>query len=128
MAKQNVEESVGAVEAEVVPPMTKAEARSQIFSSEYTKPKAERVDFNGVTIELRQPRVSKFMEGQSGENREFMVRFLIDNAYLPNTDERMFDVADKEQLLAMPMNSSWTRVISAVQNLIDIKVDDKEKN
>ena len=128
MAKRNDDE----VEGTPVPPepvkISRDEARNKIFSTEYTEVKKEYLTFNGVEIELRQPRVSAFMEQREGENREFFARFLIDNAYLPDTEDKVFDVADRDSLLAMPMNSSWTRAIEAIQLLIDIKVDDKVKN
>lgn len=108
--------------------LSRDEIRASIFSSEYSVPKVERIDFNGVQIELRQPLVKGFMDQQGGENREFFARFLIDNAYIPETDEKVFDVADRDVLLEMPMNSSWSRAVQAIQVLIDIKVDDKVKN
>lgn len=127
MAKRSDEDvEVGKVEA--APPPTRDELRNKIFSAEYTEVKKEYLTFNGVEIELRQPKVSAFMEQREGENREFFARFLIDNAYIPYTDEKVFDVADRDSLLEMPMNSSWTNAINAIQVLIDIKVDDKVKN
>lgn len=109
--------------------LDKKSARDLIFSSEHTTTKKEVVTFNGVDLELRQPSVDQFISAQSeGDSKAFMVKMLIDYSYIAGTDEKPFDAADYDQLVAMPMNASWTNVINAIQKLMDIKIEDKVKN
>lgn len=108
--------------------VNKASARDAIFAKKHTSIKKEHIIFNGVQLELRQPSVSQFMESQSGDDRAFMVKFLIEYSYIAGTNEKPFEESDYDALVNMPFNASWTEVTRAIQNLVDIKVEDKVKN
>lgn len=91
------------------------------------EPKKEIVSFRGVEIELRQPNLEDFMNRDEAKPNTF-VAFLISNAYIPNTDDKVFDDADYDVLVKMPMTKDVVGLVEKVNTLMDIKVEEKVKN
>lgn len=108
--------------------LSRDDVRNRIFAKENRVQKKEVFDFLGVSLELRQPTVEEFMNSQTDDGRAFLVTMLIKYAYIAGTETKVFDPADYNQLVSMPMSASWTRLTQAVQNLMDIKVEEKVKN
>lgn len=130
MTKTTNEEAYASIAVEVpAPKPTRAELRAKMFAQEQTERKREIVNFLGEDIEFRQPGVAEFLESQSDESgRNFMIRLLIDHAYVPGTEEKVFEDTDYDMLLGLPMSGSFTAAISVIQKLFDLKVEDKVKN
>jgi hypothetical protein len=53
---------------------------------------------------------------------------LIGYSYVPGTDERVFDESDYDDLVNMPLNSSFQAAVRQISETLDLKVDDKVKN
>lgn len=120
------------VEAEK-PYMTEAKlARQTIFAD--SKPKTAKVTFRGVDLELRQPSVTEFLNAQSnpeGEERsasKATIRMIVQFAYLEGTNDRVFEPSDVGVLEEMPMSGEFFRLIQAMNDLLDIKVEEQVKN
>lgn len=99
--------------------------RNKIFSN--ARPKSIEVEFFGVMIELRQPPMRQVLELQQLEDRSSAAaQMIVGYAYVPGTDERMFDVADVEQIALMPFGADLARVNQAITELTDINFQTKE--
>lgn len=124
----NTNQDVG-IEVEVLPPVTRDSLRAKIFAAKNTTRKTIKVPFYDAEIELRQPTVGeieKLTDPETGKTS--MVTILIDYAYVPGTDTKMFDVADAEQLTSMPFGSDMAKVADAITELTNVKVKEAEKN
>ncbi len=112
---------------EVVAPLTRDEMRARIMKG--VKPKSVETSFNGVTIELRQPTVGEILDAQEETDRKraitgMMVRY----AYVPDTDERVFEMADLDALMNMPFGDDYIKLNEAINKLTGINVAEEEKN
>lgn len=99
--------------------------RASILSTEKLKPKAILVDFFGEQIEVRQPNLQAVLSisSASAEDRQSaMVDMIIAYAYVPETDERVFEESDREQLLQMPFGSDFTRLQKAISSLSNVDI------
>lgn len=124
-----------AVEAGEIAALSPAErlqkAREQIFSDKYAKPTVVEFVFHDVQLEWRQPPIESIQrteDREERENRNFMVQMMIDNSYIPGTDELVFSDADYEDIQKMPLNGEFRKVIAKIASAIGLDVDDKVKN
>lgn len=92
--------------------------RSRIFSA---RAKAKIVTYNGVEIEVRQPSLKSVIEGNDGDNKQATVRMLIENCFVPGTEEKIFEDTDYDSLLAMPFSSEWVAMSEAITELTGLK-------
>jgi hypothetical protein len=121
MAKHETEEA-----AQVKP--SREAMRAKLFSEESKQVKKVPIIYNGVELEWRQPTVQQAQDAQELEGRNFMVMLLIGYSYVPGTDERVFDESDYDDLVNMPLNSSFQAAVRQISETLDLKVDDKVKN
>lgn len=94
--------------------------RAKIFASR--QPKAERITFYGTEIEIRQPLIGSIYGRPETESDEeaaqyTSIRMLIEYAFVPGTDERVFDDADLDSLLTLPMESDMLEALRAIGRL-----------
>lgn len=123
-------------EDNVAEPKNKAakSARAAIFASEESKPKTAEVTFKGVKLELRQPTVTKFLasntakEGEKPDMARTTIKMVIENAYLPGTNDLVFEDSDLDALAEMPMSGEFFTLINKMNELLDIKVEANVKN
>lgn len=98
---------------------TRAEIRGRIFSSK--KLNSEIVEFFGVRLELRQPTLESIIEARSANSdRAAMVGTLIKQAFIPETDELIFDDTDYEELVKLPFGPDFVRVANALEKLSNV--------
>lgn len=135
MSKPNQEEAVSpepvatpepasesATESAVV---SRAQARARIFASK--KLRSERFDFFGIEVELRQPTFGAVMDVQANKDREAgIIQTLVDQAYVPGTNEKLFEPADVDQFLEMPFGADFIRVTEALEKLTEVNFRDKK--
>lgn len=104
--------------------------RGAIFNSENSKPKSKVIEFFGQQIEVRQPPVGALMDMREGakdrDSKEQLIAMLMNWVFVPGTDEKLFEPADQDQLLAMPFGTDFTRVSNAVTELTDVNILNKE--
>ena len=108
----------GIAVAEAAPAMTRDAMRAKIFSA---KPKTETVeDFYGATLELRQPSLAVALEARNQEENEHVFTMLLDYAFVPGTDEKVFESTDVEMIRALPFGPSMTDLLAKVNKLLGI--------
>jgi len=97
--------------------------RAKLFSGETSKPKTKDVIFFGQKIELHQPPVRLILAMKNdpdADRASQMIDMVVKYAYVPGTDELVFDDSDKDTLLGMPFGGDFTRLSTAIAELTDI--------
>lgn len=104
---------------------TRDDLRAKIFGA---KPKSAVVeDFFGTKIEIRQPTLNVALQ-QRGANEQDRVYFMLtDYAYVPGTNEKLFDVEDVDQIKELPFGPEFTGLINEINKLLGINPEDVEK-
>lgn len=112
---------------------SRAELRTSIFKSENLQPKTEVVTFFGEEVEVRQPSMNtilNFRNADEADRKTQMVDMLIEYVFVPGTNEKVFETADKDQLLQMPFGQDMTGLQAAISRLtnVDLQTSAKAKN
>lgn len=103
---------------------TRDELRAKIFSDK--KLNIIPVEFFGGTIELRQPALGDILKAQTNEDREAaVIETLIDYAFVPGTEEKVFEKADAASMKALPFGADFLRVTKALEELTEVNFLDK---
>ena len=108
--------------------MSSSELRDSLRAKVFTehKVKTVSVEFFGATIELRQPTMEDIVKAQANPDREaIIVRTLVDYAYVPGTDEKVFELGDAASLMKMPFGIDFLRVSKALEGLTEVNFLDK---
>jgi hypothetical protein len=94
--------------------------REQIVNSPKGKPASKIVTFLGADIELRSPTLASILEQPQSESegRTAVVKQLIDNAYVPGTDELIFEESDMEMLLGLAYSDDLAKVFTTMTEFI----------
>jgi hypothetical protein len=101
------------------------ELRAKIFSS---APKSATVeDFFGTTIEIRQPSLEVALAQRHTDEENRVYFMLTDYAYVPGTDQKLFDPEDVENIKQLPFGPEFTRLIDAVNDLLGIKAQEVDE-
>lgn len=92
--------------------------RSAIFA---TRPKSIEIELFGTTIELRQPSMGTMFKAQQGASTAHSAaQMLMAYAYVPGTDEKVFDEADIDEVINLPWGNDLVKVQSAIAELTGI--------
>jgi hypothetical protein len=91
--------------------------RAAIFGSENAKIKSKIVTFFGADVELRQSTIGSLDARTSGDEKYTIVGAIIENAYVPGTDEKVFDEGDRDMLTALPFGADIQRLTKAMNEL-----------
>lgn len=113
-------------------PKTKYDIRSKIFSDGSKARASIKIQFFGTEIELRQATVSQVQgmidKRALGNGALLFSDYLIDYAYVPGTDEKIFESADRESIAALPFNADMAKLVETITKLTNIDVTVAEKN
>lgn len=108
-------------------PPTRDKLRELIFGN--GKPASTMIEFFGQTIELRQPSVAEVEKMHAdGAKLSSTIDMLVRYAHVPNTEEKVFEIADIEVLSTMPWGPDLTRATNAIAKLTGVDVEGAEKN
>lgn len=102
--------------------------RSEIFSSENRKQKTKIIPFYGAKIEVRQPLVAQIVNSDEETGRAALIENLLKYAFVPHTDEKVFDEADVDSLMTMPFSKDFSNFVEAFQELTNIEIREAEGN
>lgn len=105
--------------------------RGAIFSSDKLKPQTKVIEFFGQNIEIRQPDLRTILSISAGNDRQSaMVDMIIAYAFVPGTEEKIFEEADKDSLLSIPFGQDFQRLQKAITAMTDVNMltADTEKN
>lgn len=90
--------------------------RSRIFNTKQLKSKE--VNFFGVKIELRQPSIAQALTKHAGDEEKIAIIYnLIDCAFVPGTNTKVFTAEDYDSLIALPFGSEFLEVTQGIGEL-----------
>jgi hypothetical protein len=90
-------------------------------------PTTKIIKFFGENIEIRQPNLAAILEARDSTERESaLINILMMYAYVPGTDEKIFEEADKDSLLALPFGGDFVALTEAMQELTNVNFLDRE--
>lgn len=109
---------------------TRDDIRAQVFASKEVKIKP--LTFFGAKIELRQPRLEDVLAAQQAEaNLEegqvsaAAISILLQYAYVPDTNEKVFEEGDRAALLKLPFDNNMVQLTEALSELTDVNFTPK---
>ncbi len=103
----------------------RAELRATILKSR--KPNSRVVTFFEGQIELRQPVLGDIITAQESEDRESaIIDVLVKYAYVPGTEEKVFEDADSDMLKTLPFGKDFLAVSKAFEELSEVNFLDKK--
>ncbi len=107
------------------------ETRNAIFGN--ATPKSEVIEFFGTSIELRQPSLQSTLEKEANQAKGQHAQtalMIINYAYIPGTNEKVFTDEDVDKILAMPWGKDFNLAIEVIGRMtnIDGEVKEAEKN
>lgn len=105
------------------------ELRAAIFHN--SKPNSTTLTFFGVEIELRQPPMKDVMEAQAtaAENRALAAaQMVVRYAYVPGTNERVFEDADIDAIMQMPFGADLANLNVKIAELTNVDILGEEGN
>jgi hypothetical protein len=101
--------------------------RAGIANSERAKTRSKVIDFFGQSIEIRQPTLGFIIdrrvnvnEDGTEEQQTSSVTMLIENAYVPGTDELVFGLGDTDWLKQLPFGDDIQRLITTITELTTV--------
>ncbi len=100
-----------------------ASAREAIFNSPNAKTKSKVISFFGVDIEIRQPTIGSILAVRSSDSENtqvYVIRSLLDLAYVPGTDDKVFEETDSASLLELPFGKDFQSVSKAMEELTEV--------
>jgi hypothetical protein len=97
------------------------------------KPKSVIVEVFGQRIELRQPSIKEIIEFQSAAEGRTVIsatEMIVQYAFMPGTNQRVFEPGDAEALAEIPFSKDVQRLQQALGGLtdLDMEVKEAEKN
>lgn len=97
------------------------------------KPSSKVFTFFGEKLELRQMTVADVMKTNPDENEQHrLIGILIQYAYVPDTDEKVFEEGDSDVLLSQPFGQDFVNLSEALSELTSVNFTaqkpDSEKN
>lgn len=109
--------------------MSKDTIRTAIFAAQQFKSKV--IDIFGQSVEIKQPSIGELLGLTSGDDKEkqklAVAQILINYAYVPDTNEHVFDKADYDSIVNLPSGAWVGNVITAWTELVGSE-ETSEKN
>ncbi len=105
--------------------------RSKIFSGANKHRKSKIIDFMGEDVEVRQPTVKQVQElakEARKEDSDAVLLSIMEYCYVPGTEDKVFDAADKDQLLGLPVGEWLNNLNQAIEEMTGVDVRAAEKN
>ncbi len=112
----------------VAAPLTRAEIRSALIGS---TPLAKSVLIHvwGIDMELRQPTLKAIMDTRDIESSsERAVEMIIKYAYVPGTDELIFEDSDAELILRWPFGEDMLKVQETITELTGLDIESAKED
>jgi hypothetical protein len=110
---------------------TRSGIRAAMFAEGNKKPASEPLTLFGQEVEVRQPTLAQLnaLSRKAADAKiPGVVNLLIEYCFIPGTDEKVFDLADAEQLASMPTGKWLNDFNTVVQKLSGIDIKAAEKN
>ncbi len=105
------------------PALTRDEMRAKLIGAKL-KPESKIVTLFGVELELRQPTLKAIMKARDiADTAERAADMIIEYAYVPGTDEHVFEDTDREIILNWPFGEGLTEVNMVIADLTGIDIE-----
>ncbi len=102
---------------------TRDEIRSKLLGNE-VKPEFELITVFDTEIELRQPTFRDLMKVREiADTATRSVEMIVQYAFVPGTDERIFEAGDRETILNWPFGADLVKVNTSIANLTGIDIE-----
>ncbi len=105
--------------------------RAKIFSGKNKHRKTKIIDFMGEDVEVRQPTVKQVQElakEARKEESDAVLLSIMEYCYVPGTDDKVFEDADKDNLLGLPVGEWLNNLNQAIEEMTGVDVRMAEKN
>lgn len=106
--------------------------RAAIFADKNKVAAKKVISLFGAEVEIRQPTLAQITKlgKASAANDKIppIVRIMIEYMYVPGTDDKIFEIADAEQLASMPSGKWLSDLNAAIEELTGVDVGEAEKN
>jgi hypothetical protein len=118
-------ENAGVVGEEAPRKKSRGDVRANIFARKELRKK--KIEFFGEEIELRQPQLGDIISARENDDRQAaVIETLIKYAFVPDTDEKVFEEGDADSFKTMPFGADFLRVNNALEELTDVNFLDKK--
>ena len=102
---------------------TRQQTRDRLLGNA-PKPIRKLMTLFDTPIELQQPTLRAILDAQGvTDAKERAVSMIIEYAYVPGTDELIFEAADQEMILGWPFNDDLLNIQLAVAELTGIDIE-----
>lgn len=113
---------------------TRDAIRAAIFAGTNMKPKSKVIDFFGQSIEIKQLNLDTVLSmrtnDENADTKSRMVQMVVLYAFVPGTEERVFEDTDRDTLLQLPFGPDFQRLQNTITELtnVNLATEDAEKN
>ncbi len=104
-------------------PLTRDELRAALLGNA-PKPDSTLITMFGVEIELRQPNLGAILKTRAeGDDATRAVDMIIEYAYVPGTDDHVFEDTDRAAMMNWPFGRDLTVLNAAIAELTGVDID-----
>jgi hypothetical protein len=101
---------------------TRNELRAALIGKKHL-PNSERVQLFGVEIELRQPTLSSILKSrEEDDERKRTTDVFLNYAYVPGTDELIFEEGDRDTILNWPFSEELFQIQMIIAKLTGVDI------
>jgi len=106
---------------------TRNELRTKLLSSH--KAKSVLINVFGAEVEIKQPTLASILAAQTVEDEKTRsVDMIIEYAYVPGTNERVFEKADKAAILEWPFGEDLIAIQNAISAMTGVDITNAEED
>ena len=95
-------------------------SRDQIRSAILNAPgDTETIDVFGIQVEIRSPKLEELLQYRGAEeDKAIMARAIVNNVYVPGSEQRVFDDADIPELMKTQFSKDMRKLSTAVTRVL----------
>ncbi len=106
----------------VAVPLTRDDLRNALLGSA-PKPESQVIMLFGVEVELRQPNLASIMKARAeGDDTTRAIDMIIEYAYVPGTDEHVFETADRDTIKTWPFGKDLANLNAVIAELTGVDI------
>ena len=110
-------------DATPIAPLTRDELRTALLGNA-PKPDSVLITMFGVELELRQPNLGAILKARAeGDDATRAIDMIIQYAYVPGTNDQVFEDTDRAAMLNWPFGKDITELNNAIAKLTGIDID-----
>lgn len=107
--------------------VTRDDIRTKIFSASTFRSKI--ITLFGAKVEIHQPNLGAILQYKENQDRQdALMDLLIGYCFIPGTDTKIFEEADKASIMNKPFDDSIIELNTAIEELTGIDIEATEGN